>query len=280
MRHLAEDHERELKIVQGDEDVGGPTQTRMEPTTGHVMKKYNKLRDWEEITKMVAVGCLPFSFPSSDAFIHYIQAIYNLMFNGIPRSTCRSDIFRLHSQYYFYLPTLLKNIQCRISLTSNLDRAVNKNNYLTVTCHWMDSDFVMQKRILAFLYDEDRKHTGQFIADSIHKVAAFYGIKNKILCITFDNASNNKTAITKLKSKLSSSLPEIFHIKCACHIYNLIVKDGLGFFEIYIEKIRLAVGFIQGNNRRSRIKEFKVKCQENGLAPILMLLMPEEIDIR
>ena len=72
-------------------------------------------------------------------------------------------------------------------------------------------------------------------------------------------------------------MPEIFHIKCACHIYNLIVKDGLEFFELYIEKIRLAVGFIQGNNRRSRIREFKVKCQENGLTPILM---PEEIDTR
>ena len=109
---------------------------------------------------MVAVGCLPFSFPSSDAFIRYIQAIYNPMFNGIPRTTCRSDIFRLHSQYCFYLSTLLKNIQCRLSLTSDLGRAVNKNDYLTVTCHWMDSNFVMQKRILAFLYDEDRKHTG------------------------------------------------------------------------------------------------------------------------
>ena len=72
-------------------------------------------------------------------------------------------------------------------------------------------------------------------------------------------------------------MPKIFHVKCACHLYNLIVKDGLEFFELYIEKISLAVGFIQGNNRRSRIREFKVKCQENGLTPILM---PEEIDIR
>ena len=63
-------------------------------------------------------------------------------------------------------------------------------------------------------------------------------------------------------------MPEIFHIKYACYIYNLIVKDGLEFFELYIEKICLAVGFIQENNRKSRIREFKVKCQENGLTPI------------
>ena len=84
---------------------------------------------------MVVVGCLPFSFPSSDAFIHYIQEIYNPMFNCIFRSTCRADIFRLHSQYYFYLSTLLKNIQCRMSLTSDLGCVVNKNDYLTITRH-------------------------------------------------------------------------------------------------------------------------------------------------
>ena len=81
----------------------------------------------------------------------------------------------------------------------------------------------MQKRILAFLYDKDRKHTGQFIVDSIVKIAGYYGIENKIVCIAFDNASNNKTAIKKLKSTLSPlspPLPEIFHIKSVCHIYN------------------------------------------------------------
>ncbi|KAM3359038.1 hypothetical protein P3S68_021971 [Capsicum galapagoense] len=277
MRHVSDNHEIELNIANGGGDVGGPTQTRMDPTTSQIIKKYNKLRNREEITKMVAVGCLPFSFPSSDAFIHYIHVIYNPMFNDIPRSTRRTDMFRLHSQYCFCLSTLLKNIQCRMSLNSDLGRAVNKNNYLIITSHWIDSNFVTQKCILAFLYDEDRKHTGQFIAESIGKVVEFYGIENKILCIAFDNASNNKTAITNLKVKLSPPLPEIFYIKCACHIYNLIVRDGLEFFELYIEKIHLAVGFIQGNNRRSRMKEFKVKCEQNGLAPILI---PEECDTR
>ena len=105
------------------------------------------MRDREELAKMIAVGCLPFSFASSDAFIHYIQSVYNPMFKGIPRSTCRSDIFRLHGQYAYYLRWLLTNLPCRVSLTSDHGRAVNKNDYLTVTCHWIDSDFVMQKYI-------------------------------------------------------------------------------------------------------------------------------------
>ncbi|PHT51122.1 hypothetical protein CQW23_10869 [Capsicum baccatum] len=52
MRHITEDHKRELNIVKGGGDVGGSTQTRMDPATGQVAKKYNKLRDREEIAKM------------------------------------------------------------------------------------------------------------------------------------------------------------------------------------------------------------------------------------
>ncbi|PHT46586.1 hypothetical protein CQW23_15744 [Capsicum baccatum] len=54
MRHIAEDHKRELNIAKGGGDVGGSTQTRMDPTTGQVAKKYNKLRDREEIAKMLS----------------------------------------------------------------------------------------------------------------------------------------------------------------------------------------------------------------------------------
>ena len=63
-----------------------------------------------------------------------------------------------------------------MSLTSDLGRAVNKNDYLTITFHWIDSNFVMQKHTLAFLYDEDRRHTRRFISEYISKVAKYYCI--------------------------------------------------------------------------------------------------------
>lgn len=103
----------------------------------------------------------------------------------------------------------------------------------------------MQKRILAFLYDEDHRHIERFISKSISKVAKYYGIKRKVICIAFDNASNNNAADELLKVELSPSLPKIFHVKCTCHLYNLIVRDGPNFFELSIEKVRLDVNFIQ-----------------------------------
>lgn len=108
MWNLRDRHARELSIAQSDEVVGGPVEIRLNPTTGQLVKNYNKMKDRKEIAKMIVMGCLFFTFASSEAFIHYIQAIYNPMFTGIPRSTYRADIFRLHAQYIYYLSEILK----------------------------------------------------------------------------------------------------------------------------------------------------------------------------
>ena len=47
----------------------------------------------------------------------------------------------------------------------------------TITCHWIDNNFDIQKHILPFLYDEDRRHTEKFISESITKIAEYYGIE-------------------------------------------------------------------------------------------------------
>ena len=52
------------------------------------------------------------------------------------------------------------------------------------------------------------------------------------MSITLDNASNNDTATTNLSAKLLARKngqfdPKYFHVRCAAHIVNLVVNDGL-----------------------------------------------------
>jgi hypothetical protein len=101
-------------------------------------RKYDKQKDRENIAKLVAVEGLPFSFPSSPGFIHYIRETYNPAFNGFPRSTVRRDVFKFAHEYQQYLRYALYHFDGKVALTSDIGRSTNGNDYLTVTCHWID----------------------------------------------------------------------------------------------------------------------------------------------
>ena len=47
----------------------------------------------------------------------------------------------------------------------------------------------------------------------------------------------------------------MFHIRCVCHIVNLIVKDGLELVQEPINKIRSVIVYISNNS--SRVASFK-----------------------
>ncbi|KAG5571635.1 hypothetical protein H5410_061401 [Solanum commersonii] len=80
-----------------------------------------------------------------------------------------------------------------------------------------------------------------------------------------NNASNNLKAIDYLKCRLCPIDDDSFHIKCAAHVYNLIVKYGISQFGISCEKIRLACNWIFKAKIKARITKFKNRCKECGL---------------
>ncbi|KAL6495696.1 hypothetical protein OROGR_030259 [Orobanche gracilis] len=80
--------------------------------------------------------------------------------------------------------------------------------------------------------------------------------------IVVDNASSNDTTIDYLKKRMKSESTLLFegkylHLRCACHILNLIVKDGLKELNASIKSIRNVVLFIHSSpSRLSKFREF------------------------
>ena len=72
-----------------------------------------------------------------------------------------------------------------------------------------------------------------------------FGIQNNIFSITFDNVTNNTTAIELFNRQLKISIGnDLYHVWCVCHIINLIVKDGLKIFKDKIKKIKDVVLYL------------------------------------
>jgi hypothetical protein len=116
---------------------------------------------------------------------------------------------------------------------------VGKHNmlYSSVKAHWITQDtnfgtWFLNKRLITFrhlpyLYDADH------IFEYVLKVIEEYQIKYKIFAIAFDNASNCNAAIRILCNTLQPMMNgAFFHMKCVCHILNLIVKAGIDIRQV------------------------------------------------
>ena len=91
-------------------------------------------------------------------------------------------------------------------------------------------------------------HTKEVLSDVLLDFLLDWNMDRKLSTITVDNCSSNDGMIDILSEKLSSSGSlllngKIFHMRCATHVLNLIVKEGLDVIRVEIEKIHESVAY-------------------------------------
>ncbi|GJW72540.1 zinc finger BED domain-containing protein RICESLEEPER 2 [Tanacetum coccineum] len=117
-----------------------------------------------------------------------------------------------------------------------------------------DENWKMHKRIINFR--PINSHKGDDIGRKILECIADWGITN-VMTITVDNASSNDKALNFLAKMLPKMYDEErhFQIRCAAHVLNLIVKDGLDECSDSVDSVRKAVRYIKLSTQQ--IEKFK-----------------------
>ena len=103
-------------------------------------------------------------------------------------------------------------------------------------------------------------HTKEVLSEVLLDVLLEQNIDRKLCIVTMDNCSTNDAIINIIIDKLQrSSLVmrgSMLHMRCAVHVLNLIVQDGLSVIRPYIEKVYDSVGFWMAlTKRKQRFEE-------------------------
>jgi hypothetical protein len=131
---------------------------------------------------------------------------------------------------------------------------------MTVTASFIDDEWILHKKVINFFLVKG--HKGEDIGKNLLKCMAEWGME-RILTITVDNASSNDSGIVHVRKQLNKAPGNIakgkyMHMRCAAHILNLIVQDGLKEVDLSVARVRAAVRYIRhGGTRMEKFKEIR-----------------------
>ncbi|XP_057734453.1 zinc finger BED domain-containing protein RICESLEEPER 2-like [Arachis stenosperma] len=225
--------------------------------------KYDHARQREATSHWLMMHEHSFSIVEEFGFLLMMKC-NNTSYEKIGRKTLKSDCLKVYEAEKKKLKASLKDVS-KISLTTNLWKSQNqKIEYMVITGHYVDTNWVLQKRVLSFVHVPPPRR-GVDIADAIFKCLIEWGIESKIYSISVDNASYNDSCLRTLKDMISRHRKllcggKLFHVRCCAHILNLLVQDGLGEIAGTIENIRESVKFI--NQSEARLRTFSDIVQQ------------------
>ncbi|XP_042486874.1 zinc finger BED domain-containing protein RICESLEEPER 3-like [Macadamia integrifolia] len=152
------------------------------------------------ITTLIVRHELPLVFVEYEEFRALISYLYP-QFSPISRNTQMADILKLHTRESKRIKDFLSSFNGRMSLTTDLWTFVTTDSYISLTCHYIDTEWVLHKKLLKFCIMPP-PHTGANICEIASNMLLDWGIEKKLFSITLDNAGANLCFIEHLKKIL------------------------------------------------------------------------------
>ncbi|KAL9661670.1 hypothetical protein QQ045_026496 [Rhodiola kirilowii] len=109
-------------------------------------------------------------------------------------------------------------------------------------------------------------HTGDNLASHMYEELIAWHLHDKVFTLTLNNASSNDVLVSRVASHLmlTNVSNQLLHVRCTCHILNLIVQDGLSVLSPSIEKIITIVRSMNFSIKRHEL--WVSSCAELGLS--------------
>ena len=198
---------------------------------------YNQQFLREGLVGMVVSMRLPLKFGEDPRFVHFMHKYAQPAYHRILKIASCNDVIKCYKNEKQLIIEEFKNHSGTVSVTSDIWTNQSNEPFTCLTSHYIDSNWKLQKKILGFckiFHPRDEPA----IYDSLTSVVREYDIQSKNFSITFDNASNNKSVMNLfIRTNREGLLSEIFHVRCVCHIINLIVQDGLKLISLSLQVI-------------------------------------------
>lgn len=220
------------------------------------------------LAEMIILNEEAFSLVEKIGFKRFCRIAFPPTFTIPSRKTITKHCYDIYIENRSALKKYFKESQQRVSLTTDTWTSVQNITYMSLTAHFVDGCWKLQKKILCFCPVES--HKGQELGELLVACLKDWGIE-KVYALTVDNASANDGVVRVLKEALNKWGTAVLggqdlHMRCAAHVVNLIVTEGIKEpkFSKSVANVRSAVRFIRQSPMR--MKRFKEACEKEEIA--------------
>ncbi|KAL4637861.1 hypothetical protein ACB092_03G107800 [Castanea dentata] len=185
------------------------------------------------------------------SFVEYvgIRAVFSYLCVDVPnisRNTAKNDMVKMYKREKERMKSVLASVPGRVCLTFDLWTSIATDGYMCVTAHFIDANWVLQKRVLNFCFMPP-PHNGVSLFEKVYKLLSMWGIEKKIFCVTLDNASSNDISVDMLRTQLKNKKAlvcngEFFHLRCY----------GLKEIDVVVQKICESIKYVRGSQGRKK----------------------------
>ncbi|XP_026410479.1 zinc finger BED domain-containing protein DAYSLEEPER-like [Papaver somniferum] len=141
-------------------------------------RKIGQMKFRELISKLIIARNLPLSLVEWEEF-RDICTYLNDDVKTLSRNTGKADILKAHTIRKEDMCKILKCVPGRISLTSDMWTSVTTTGYISLTVHYVDQDWKLQKMLLNFS-PLPPPHSGEALSAKLFAMLEYWGIEEKV----------------------------------------------------------------------------------------------------
>ncbi|XP_030936611.1 zinc finger BED domain-containing protein RICESLEEPER 2-like [Quercus lobata] len=230
--------------------------------------QFDQVRVRNKLARIVILHEYPLSMVHHIGFKEFVVDLQP-MFKLVTRNTLKSDILKIYDNEREKVLKMMDKNESRMAITIDMWTSSNKKRgFMVITAHFINHTWTLQSRVLRFVYVSS-PHTKDVLTEVLVDCFLEWNIDRKLSTITVDNCSTNNVMIRLLLNKLDTSSLMLsgfmLNMRCAAHILNLIVQDGLYIIGDGIERIHDSVIYWTGSSKRRQkfeenARQLRVQC--------------------
>jgi hypothetical protein len=230
-----------------------------------------------KLLKWIVRCDMPFSTVDNQDFIDMLEYLKtDITVNS--RRTIMRRLEELYAERKNHVKKQLLRASSKISITCDVWTSKNSLSFFGFTAHYVDENWTIQQKLIAFKYlTED--HDGVSLSEAMIEVLEEFGVADRLLGVTADNASNNTTMLEKLETYYYERYPEAGfsvawnQVECMAHVLNLGAQKILKNFKQPLDIDRYEPGTDSSDQLVTALSRLAYLCRKIRKSPKLRRLM-------